>query len=278
MSDTDVPSFEELAAELTSDNDVKEETSAAPETTESSTEEDKDQGDTEETAEEGKEDEESEADSEEETEKPKRGAEAREEKLNNEIRDLVSTRNALKQEVEQLTAQAYKPQSAEEIMAETGESASDARLSAMEQRQELRDYNDRVAESQLVLSTESQRIVQDFPMFDPASPQFQPEIAAQAANILEKNLIRDPNVPEIFNGQPTGKGIVIGAHASPYELYKPIADAYNASAVANRVKGQQAAEKMLASADPQSSVAPKTAKEDPFLAGLTRGLEGRLSK
>lgn len=270
MADEDIPTIADLAAELVDDTDVKEEPAAAPATPESSPEEKKDH---EEAKEEPSEEsaEESEAESEEEPEKPKKDANYRKDELNTEIRDLVSTRNNLKQEVEQLTAGVYKTQTADEIMAETGESASDARLTAMEQRQELRDYNDKIIESQLIVSTESERIIRDFPMFDPQSEQYQPGIAAQAAQVLEKNLIRDPNVPEMFNGQPTGRGIVIGAHARPYELYKPIADAYNASANDNRAAGQRAAEKMLASADPQSSAAPKLAKEDPFLQGLIGG-------
>jgi hypothetical protein len=199
---------------------------------------------------------------------------------NQEIRDLVSQRNELlnqrntiRQEVEQLTATIYRPQTADEIMEETGQTPADARITAMEQREELRSYQNTVAEQQFVISSESQRVINDYPMFNPNSDNFQPAIATQAAQLLESNLIRDPNVPEYLNGQPTGKGIVVGAHVSPYQLYKTIADAQALGSTQGQVNGQRAAEQMSAAADPASSAPPKAPKEDPFLVGLTKGLK-----
>jgi wobble nucleotide-excising tRNase len=54
--------------------------------------------------------------------------------------------------------------------------------------------------------------------------------------------------------------------------------ANQASAVENQIKGQRNAERMLSAADPQSSASEtKTVKQDPFLAGLTKGYGDRLS-
>jgi outer membrane murein-binding lipoprotein Lpp len=206
-------------------------------------------------------------------------AEQRKEQLNTEIRDLVGQRNALRSEVEQLTSQVYAPRSASQIMAEEGQSASDARITAMEESMQINAYNQQISDAQFQVGTEAQQVLRDFSLFNPTSPDYQPQIAAQAANLLERNLIRDNNVPEYGpNGQPTGKGIVIGVHSSPYELYKTIADAHSLNANAARqqgqIDGQRATEKMLASADPSSSTPPKEKKVDPFLAGLTKGLDG----
>ena len=277
MADDGTPTLTDLASDLAS-VDVKEEIAATqePATAEPSTVENK-EPEADGQSETGEASSDQEADpaeevTEAEAEEPEKPsvADQRKEQLSGEIRDLVTTRNQLKQEVEQLTAGVYRPQTAEEIMADTGQNANDARITAMEQRQELRDYNDRIAEQQLVLRTESQRVLRDFPMFDPSGANYQEGLAQQAATLLEKNLIRDPNIPEVIDGQNTGRGMVIGSHLSPYELYKPIADAFAVAAVANRAQGQKAAEQMLASADPQSSTPPKETKEDAFLTGLTR--------
>lgn len=185
---------------------------------------------------------------------------------NTEIRDMVAARRAIREAVEAMNAQVYAPQTPDEIMAETGQSQAEARITAMEQRQELADYNNRVAETQLVLRTEAQRVVQDFPMFNEASPDYNPQLAAQADRLLGSTLEIDPNTNQ-----------VVGYKVSPYELYQTLAQAHHASAVENQIKGQKSAEQMLAAAEPQSSAVPKQAKVDPFLAGLTKGLEGRLS-
>lgn len=145
-------------------------------------------------------------------------------------------------------------------MAETGQSQADARITAMEQRQELADYNNRIAESQLVIQSESQRVLQDFPIFNPSSPEFRPEVASQAAELLKSNLQFDSNT-----------GQLIGASISPYQLYKTIASANQASAVENQIRGQRSAEQMLAATEPSSSAVPAQAAEDPFLAGLLKG-------
>lgn len=189
-------------------------------------------------------------------EQPTSKAEERKTQLNSEIRDLVSQRNAIKAEVEQLNNQVYAPESVQDLVNQ-GMSETDARIAAMEQRMELSQYNDRVAEAQLTISAESQRVLSDFPMFDPSSQQYKPEVATQAAEILKSALVFDQNT-----------GQVVGSNVSPYALYKTINDANQASAVENQLAGQKATEQMLAAAEPQSSAVPKEKKEDPFLAGL----------
>jgi len=223
--------------------------------------------------------------------------EERKQGLQTEIRDLVSERNdllsqrnALQQEVQGLTQQAYGPQSIDQIMAETGQDEMNARVTAMEQSQAFKDYNQQATDAQLLLGHESQRVIQDFPIFNPVqpdgtpNPDYQPQLAIQAAQILEANVIRDPNVPEVVAGPDgrqytTGKGMIVGYRATPYQIYKPIADAHAMSVQVaqqsnnqGRIEGQRAAEKMLASADPASSTTPAEPKEDPFFSGLTKNL------
>lgn len=175
---------------------------------------------------------------------PQSKADERKQQLNTEIRDLVSQRNMLREQVEQLNSQAYRPATEQELLdqvnPETGEyyNRVEAKIAAMEQRQELERYNSQVAEAQLTLGTEAQRALRDFPIFDPLSSEYKPEVAAQVDQLLGANLVFDQNT-----------GQVIGSHTSPYQLYQTVANSMQASAVAGQLEGQRATEKMLASAD-----------------------------
>lgn len=187
-------------------------------------------------------------------------AEKRKEQLNSEIRDLVSQRNQLRAQVEEQNAQVYHVPTEEELQdqvnPETGEyyTTVEARLARMEQQQQLDKYNERIAEAQLTVSTEAQRALQDFPIFDSQSKEYNPEIAAQADQILQANLVQDPNT-----------GQIVGTRVSPYQLYKSFADVWQKSQTAGAVKGQKAAEQMLSRADTPSGRSVATAKKDAFL-------------
>lgn len=187
----------------------------------------------------------------------------------NRFQALANENKALREQIEKTNSQVYQPQSVEDLVAE-GESEAMAEVKALRQEREIERFNQQVTEAQTAIGQESQQIITEFPMFNPDSPDFKPEIASQAAELFEANLIRDPNTAQVDqNGYPIpGTGQIIGYHASPYQIYKPIADAYSASAQENQIKGQQANERMLAAVDAPTSAAPKESKEDPFLAGL----------
>lgn len=178
-------------------------------------------------------------------------AEERKTQLNTEIRDLVSQRNALKSEVEKANAEVYQPASEAELT-EQGLSATDAKVESLRQRIEIRDYNDRVADAQLTISSESERVLNDFPMFNPENKDYDEELAGEAAQLLQSNLILDENT-----------GQIIGSNVSPYQLYKTIARATGISAAKGQIKGQEDTEKMLANADTGSSTAPASKPKDP---------------
>lgn len=192
----------------------------------------------------------------EETEQPQGKAEERKQQLNGEIRDLVSQRNELKAEVEKINAQIYQPATEEELK-EQGMSPEMAAIEAMKQEREMERYNNQVAEAQLTIDSEAGRVVNDFPIFNPDSPEFNKELAAEAAQLLDQNLIRDPN-----------SGQITGSNLSPYQLYKTLASAHTSSAAQGQIKGQKATEQMLASADIKGSAAPKPVVKDPILAVL----------
>jgi hypothetical protein len=186
---------------------------------------------------------------EEDDERPQGKAEARKAQLNTEIRDLLAQRNAIKAEVEKANAEVYQPDSYEDLVS-GGMSELEAKVEAMRQENEMIKYNTQVAEAQLTINTEADRVLRDFPIFNPEdTDNYDAELAEQAAELLQANLIYDPNSNQI-----------IGSNVSPYKLYQTIARASESSAVKGQLKAQQATEKMLANADASSSSAPPAKK------------------
>lgn len=184
-------------------------------------------------------------------EKPLAKAEERKTQLNTEIRDLVARKNALKAEVERANAEVYQPATEDELV-EQGLTATDAKLEALRQQIEVKDYNDKVADAQLTIGHESERVLRDFPIFNPDNDEYDKELAEEAAELLQANLVYDQNTNQ-----------VIGSNVSPYQLYKTLARASGISTAKGQMKGQQDTEQMLASADTGSSAAPAKQKVDP---------------
>lgn len=189
--------------------------------------------------------------------KPTRGeaptkADERKTQLNQEIRDLVSQRNAIKAEVQKAN-EVYQPATEDELT-EQGLSATDAKVEALRQQMEVKDYNERVSDAQLTLSSEAERVLNDFPMFNPDNESYDKELAESAAELLEGNLIVDTNTQQI-----------IGSNVSPYSLYKTLARASGISTVKGQLKGQADTEKQLASVDANSNAAPPSKPKDALM-------------
>ena len=180
-------------------------------------------------------------------------AEARKTQLNTEIRDLVAERNRLKAEVEKQNAEVYQVATEDELV-EQGMTAVEAKVEALRQEHEMDKYNSQVADAQLTLGHESNRVLNEFGWANPDSESFNKQLAERAAALLEKNLIRDPNSQQ-----------VIGSNVSLYELYQTIDDATKISETQGQLKGQEDTEKMLANADTASVVSPPKEKVDPLL-------------
>lgn len=207
----------------------------------------------------------------EESDSKPRGAEKRKEQLNGEIdslkqelgidpsveiRDLVSARNYLKEQVGKANADVYQPVSQEELMGqvnpETNQpyTALEAKWAAFEQQQEMKQYTEQVAEAQLTLQTEATRALKEFPMFDPESSEYMPEVASQVDRVLGESLIYDENTKQ-----------VIGSHMSPYSLYKSYADAIKFSSAKGEAKAAKNRERQMANVDPSANT-HQSAKTD----------------
>lgn len=188
------------------------------------------------------------------TEEPLSKADERKTQLNTEIRDLVSQRNALRDEVVKANSEVYQPATEDELK-EQGLSPEMAAIEAMKQEREVERFNNQVADAQLTIESESMRVLNDFPMFNPDNKEYNEELSNEAATLLQANLLFDPNTNQ-----------VIGSNVSPYQLYKTLARASGISEVKGQLKGQQSTEKMLANADNASSAAPPKKAVDPVIA------------
>jgi hypothetical protein len=118
----------------------------------------------------------------------------------------------------------------------------------------MEKFNNQVADAQLTISSESERVLRDFPLFNPDSEEYDKELAGEAAGQLQSMLITDPNTNQ-----------VIGSNGSVYQYYKTLARAAGISAVKGQLKGQQDTEQMLANADAGGSSSPPKKVEDPLL-------------
>lgn len=199
----------------------------------------------------------------EETKEPEfQGAEARKAELQNEIRTLVSQRNTLRTEVASQNATAYPVQSAQELI-DQGVDPAIARVEALEQRAQLTEYTNYVADLNATVNTEALQVMADYPEFDPKSPTYNEALATRASAMYQQvaQIQRDPQT-----------GYISQAAVTPYNIFKAFAETAAAGAQSGVVRGQKSAEKMLAAAETTSSSAPKQPKEDNFLAGLTKGL------
>lgn len=195
-------------------------------------------------------------DTEAEQEQPRGKAEERKQQLNTEIRTLAAQKNALKAEIEALNSRVYQPQTVEELV-EEGYSEAVAEVKALKQELELQQYNQKIVDAQTTLSEDAGKVIKDFSIFNPDSDDYQEDLATSAAEALRQSLVFDPNT-----------GQIVGSHLTPYQIYKPIADAYEKSRVQGAIAGQKATTKMMASVDAQPSATPKQPKKDPLLEML----------
>lgn len=189
-----------------------------------------------------------------ETEDKPTKAEDRKTQLNSEIRDLVAQRNTLREEVEKANSEVYQPASVDDLK-EQGMTDLEAKVEAMRQQGEMDKYNNQVAEAQLTIGHESQRVLQDFPIFNPDDESYDKELAGEAAELLQANLVVDENSKQVIGTNPG---------FSVYNIYKTLARASGISGVKGQIRGQADSEKQLANVDANSSAAPPKAKVDPL--------------
>jgi len=195
----------------------------------------------------------------EEKPKAKNSAENRKQQLNQEIRELVATRDKTRREVEQLNSQYYKPQSVEELV-DSGMDDVEARFKALEQERAIEKYNAQVSETTNAVNTEVLQVFSDFPQFDPESSEYDKELAAETARTYEQiaGIREDPNT-----------GHIVDVKVLPYNFYKFVANTQKKSLTRGEVSARKNVEKQFATAEnPVSTAKTHAPKKDSFEEGF----------
>lgn len=211
----------------------------------------------------------------------KKNAETRKQQLNNEIRDKVAERNALRREIAELNRQKYELKTPDDIPTvealmeqqnpETGDyyTRTEARLARMEAEHELElaerrlsEYTERIVDERLRLKEEASRALKDFPMFDEESELYNEELAKQANQVADNLIITDQNTGEI-----------IGSRGSIYDVYALVASAAKSAEMSGKIAGRKAAVNMMNQADvigASGAAMSSDDENDPFLKGFDR--------
>jgi len=203
--------------------------------------------------------EETDADDTEEKPKAKNSAENRKTQLNQEIRELVATRDRTRREVENLNAQYYKPASTEELV-NNGMDASEARFESLKQELALRDYTAQVTETTNAVNTEVLQVFTDFPEFDSESPEYNKTLAERAARAYQRvaGIVEDKNT-----------GHIVSANELPYNFYKDFAETYREAATRGEVSARKNVSRELASAEnPVQTAKVQSTRKDAFEEGF----------
>lgn len=149
-------------------------------------------------------------------------------------------------EVNPETGDYYTPQEVERIAFQQSREAQ--QQSIAEQR-----YNLEVQQNQQMIDEQAGRALQEFPMFNSESPEYNAELAAEAAQILSSALIYDNN------------GVLVGSSIQPYQLYKTIHDSSRINDAKHQAIAQRSTEKMLANADVLGGAPQTQTKKDAFM-------------
>lgn len=197
---------------------------------------------------------------------------------NKRIRELVARAKEAEeraqqyeQYLQQLQSQPQQPGEAQPqtieqyqdtINPDTGEyyTAAEAKVALLEQQlqgmqaeRQQQEYQRQIEASRSTLTQDVEKTLQEFPMFDANSDQYDAALAEKAQTVLEANLITD------------NSGAVVGSRVSPYQIYKSFADVYKSGTTSGQVKGQKATSQMLQNADITGRASGATAKTDPYL-------------
>jgi hypothetical protein len=185
---------------------------------------------------------------------PRDGAQELTPKSQNRFQELANRNRELEQRLAEVKAResqfAAEQGLLNEINPETGEYYTPQEIervawqqSREQQAQQVAQerYNLEVQHNQQTISAETEKALQDFPMFNEKSPEYNPQLAQLADARIGRSLITNE------------QGQIIGAYDSPYEILKTIADATTVNAARYEAQAQKATEKMLANADTGSS-------------------------
>lgn len=150
-------------------------------------------------------------------------------------RQAYQNRARTRQQVAQNIDEHYAPKSQEDFMAE-GLSEQDARIQAMEARMEYSEQRAQVAELNAAMQSDAVNVINDFPVFNPKSPDYDPEFA----QLVEQQYQQASRL------QVDEYGNVLNAEVPLYDFHQRMAQIYGRGASRGTQQAQSDANQMLA--------------------------------
>lgn len=203
------------------------------------------------------------------------------------FRQTINERNELRQKKAELEAKMAQFATEQDLVNETNPETGEyytpqeiERISWLQSReaqaeranQEL--YATQVHDNQLAINEEAVQVTKDFPLLDPNSKDYVPEIGTHYVEALNDSLIyvlpdgQQTNRSTLLanNINPETQATLVGYSTSPHKLAKLAADAFNRAKAQGetlgQAKAQKANEKMLANVDVPSGVPGKSSGDE----------------
>lgn len=159
------------------------------------------------------------------------------------------TRQAVAKQIEDT----YAPKSQDELYEEAinnglteEQAAYEARIQAVEARAEFREQQANIAELNSNMQAEAVNVLNDFPVFDPKSPDYD----ADFTNMVQQTYQTAARL------QTDENGIVLSAELPLYDYHKQMAAIYNRGASKGAQQGQAEMQDMLAKTEAVGSGSP----------------------
>lgn len=171
-------------------------------------------------------------------------------------------RQRTRQQVAQQLDQVYGPRSQEDLIQE-GYSEADAKIEALRQEMLFRDQRNQIADLNAGLQVDASQVLNDFPVFNPESPDFDPDFAKEVEDLYR----------QAADLQADEQGIVLQAKQPLYDFYNRMYAMYSRGNSKGEQNGQKNAVKMLSRTETPSGASQTNSEdsEDPFLQGFAKG-------
>lgn len=149
-------------------------------------------------------------------------------------RQRVIDRQRTRQEVAKQLDQTYGPKTEDDLI-EEGLDPVQAQLEALRQEMQYKEQRTQIAELNAGLQAEAVNVTNDFPVFNPNSPDYDPEFAG----IVEQQYKQAARL------QLDDNGIVVNADVPLYDYYQQMATIYNRGTERGQKQGQQEYQQMM---------------------------------
>jgi hypothetical protein len=162
-----------------------------------------------------------------------------------------------KQAVAQQLDQTYGPKTEEQLVQE-GYDQRDAQIEALRQEMTYKEQRTQIAELNAGMQVEAVNVTNDFPVFNPNSPDFDPEFTQMV----------EQQYKQAARLQTDENNIIVNAEVPLYDFYQQMAQIRSQGIARGEQRGQQAYQQMLSRTENPGGSSSTSNKGDESLADL----------